>query len=49
MESNRYELFDNKTDKVVYVGTESQCIEYSKEHPDRTYYWVNKKEEEEDA
>lgn len=49
MESNMFELFDSKTDKLVYVGTENQCIEYSKQNPERVFYWVNKKEDDKDA
>lgn len=34
-----YELFDDKTDKCVFVGTEPECIKYSIEHPDVKFYW----------
>ena len=44
--SNFYELFDSKTDKAVYFGTESQCIEYSKQNPTPRFYWVNKDKKE---
>ena len=38
-----WELFDSKTDKLVFVGTEQACIEYTRQFPDRSYYMVEVK------
>lgn len=38
-----WELFDSKTDRLVFVGTEEACIEYTKQFPDNNYYMVEVK------
>lgn len=40
--NNLLELHDDKTDRVVFVGTEAECIKYSKEHPEKKFYFVEK-------
>ena len=42
------ELRDSKTDKVVFVGTEKECIEYSKKEPERSFYFVEEKKDGKD-
>lgn len=42
--SKVYDLFDNKTDRKVFSGTEPECIKYSVEHPDVKFYWVTKQD-----
>ena len=32
-----WELRDEVTNKVVYVGTEEECLNYSKEHPNENF------------
>ena len=41
--TNLFELFDSKTDRIVFVGTEAECIAYSVEHPERSFYWEVKR------
>ena len=36
---NIFELFDDKTDRCVFVGTEAECVAYSIEHPEGKFYW----------
>ena len=38
-----WELRDEVTNKVVYVGTEEECIEYSKKHPEINFLMVEVK------
>lgn len=35
-----WELRDEYTNKVVFVGNEKECLEYSKEHPEVNYIMV---------
>ena len=32
-----YKLIDEETGKTIFVGTEFECLEYSKKHPDKTF------------
>lgn len=41
-------LWDDKTDRVVFEGTEEECIEYTKEHPERKYYMEEKDDKNND-
>ena len=34
-------LYDDKTDRLVFVGSEKECEEYSKEPPDIKYYMLD--------
>lgn len=38
-----WELYDDKTDKIVFVGTEEECEEYSKHYPERKFYMIEVK------
>lgn len=42
-----YELFDSKTDRLAFVGTEAECIEFTKTEPRREFYFEHKKNKEE--
>lgn len=35
-----WELRDEVTNKVVFVGTEAECLEYSKKFPEVNYIMV---------
>lgn len=41
-----WQMFDDKTDRLVFVGTEKECEEYSKEHSDRKFYMIELKSKE---
>lgn len=43
-----YELFDSKTDKVVFRGTMQQCLDYTTQEPYRKFYIEHKKENHND-
>ena len=32
-----WEIRDEYTEKVLFVGTYEQCLQYSKEHPDTNF------------
>ena len=32
-----YKLIDEETGKTIFVGTEFECLEYSKKYPDKTF------------
>lgn len=36
------EMYDSKTDRLIYVGTMQECLDRSKEEPDRKFYIVDK-------
>lgn len=38
------ELWDSKTDRIVFVGTEKECIEYTKKEPERSFYFITRRE-----
>lgn len=44
-----FELFDSKTDRLVKVGTEEECIEYTKKEPEKKFYMVEVKEATKDT
>ena len=39
-----WELRDEVTNKVIFVGTEADCLKYSKEHPEVNYILTKVKE-----
>ena len=39
-----FELRDSKTDRIVFVGTDKECIEYTKKEPERSFYFITRKE-----
>lgn len=43
---NLYQMEDAKTDRVVFVGTEKECLEFSKNNPDIKYNMIEVKEGE---
>ncbi len=34
-------LYDDKTDRLVYVGSEKECEEYTKAFPETKFYMVD--------
>lgn len=32
-----FKLEDKKNERVVFTGTEKECMDYTKEHPERTF------------
>ena len=42
--SNLFQMEDAKTDRVVFVGTEKECIQFSKENPEIRYNMIPVKE-----
>ena len=42
--NNSWQLYDDKTDRIVFVGSEKECEEYTKEYPDKKFYMVEVKE-----
>jgi len=40
-----WQMYDDKTDRVVYVGSEKECEQYSKEHPDEKFYMIEIKKD----
>lgn len=34
----QFRLYDEKTDRLVMIGTEAECIEYTKTEPERKFY-----------
>ena len=43
MREKLYQLEDAKSERVVFVGTEKECLEYTKEDPDRNYIMTERK------
>ena len=43
MSEKLYQLEDAKSERVVFVGTEKECIEYTKEYPYRIYIMTERK------
>lgn len=41
---NLWQLYDDKTDRVVFVGSDKECEEYTKEYPDTKFYMIELKE-----
>ena len=44
MNEKIFQMEDAKTDRVVFVGTEKECIEFSKENPDRNFIMTEVKD-----
>ena len=40
MSEKQYKLEDAKSERVVFKGTERECLEYTKQDPDRKYIMV---------
>ena len=38
-------LYDDKTDRLVLVGNENECEEYTREHPDTKFYMIEIKKD----
>ena len=34
----QYRLYDEKTDRLVMIGTEEECLEHTKTEPERKFY-----------
>lgn len=43
MSEKLYQLEDAKSERIVFTGTEKECLEYTKEYPDRNYIMTEKK------
>lgn len=43
MSEKLYQLEDVKSERVVFVGTEKECLDYTKEDPDRNYIMTERK------
>ncbi len=43
MSEKLYQLEDAKSERVVFVGTEKECLEYTKEDPERNYIMTERK------
>lgn len=43
MSEKLYQLEDAKSERVVFVGTEKECLEYTKEEPERNYIMTERK------
>lgn len=42
--SSLYQMEDPKSERIVYVGTEKQCLEFSKKEPEITYIMTEVKD-----
>lgn len=40
-----WQLFDDKTDRLILVGNEKECEEYTKAFPDKKFYMLEIKED----
>lgn len=43
MSEKLYQLEDAKSERVVFVGTEKECIEYTKEEPYKKFTMTERK------
>lgn len=44
MNEKLYQMEDAKSNRVEFVGTEKECMEYSKENPERNYIMTEVKD-----
>lgn len=44
--SKLFKMEDAKTDRVAFVGTEKECMDFSKENPERSYNMIELKDNE---
>ena len=42
--NNLYEMEEAKSQRIVFVGTEKECIEFSKKNPDVKYNMIKDKD-----
>lgn len=39
-----WRLYDSKTDRAVFTGTEDECEEFTKQEPERNFYMIKLKD-----